>query len=90
MQLEYYSWPFKNVEVFDRLAEGLVNAGFPGDPSDYYKVLEENKLNAQEIKELLWGHTISGFTSWGAEWWTKYDMEGNFKFKFNVSSIFNC
>jgi len=34
----YGWWSFKNEEVFDRLAIGMVKSGFPGDPSDYVKL----------------------------------------------------
>ena len=76
IQEVYYTWPFKNVEVFDRLAEGLVKAGFPGNPSDYYKLVEENKLTGKEIRETLFGHTQTAIESWG-EWWAEIDKEGN-------------
>ena len=80
IQTLYYGWPFKNVEVFDRLAEGLVKAGLPGDPSDYYKVVEENKLTGKEIRETFYGHTLTGITPW-SEWWLEYGKEGNFNYK---------
>ena len=76
----YFMWPFKNVDVFNRLAEGMVKAGLRGDPSDYYKVVAENKLTIKEIREITWGHTTSG-TFPGGEWWTKWDNEGNFNFR---------
>ena len=80
LQMIYFAWPFKNVEVFDRLAEGLVKAGLRGDPSDYYKVVEENKLTGKEIRETFYGHTKTGITPW-FEWWAEYDKEGNINLK---------
>ncbi len=48
--------------MFDRLAQGMVKAGLPGDPKNYNKVREENKLSGPEIKKLLFGKTSSGFS----------------------------
>jgi hypothetical protein len=63
----YWGFPFKDHKVFDRYIEGLIKAGFKGDPSDYFIVNEKNKLNGQEIKELLFGKVMSG-TVMGFEW----------------------
>ena len=52
--------PFKNSEVFDRIIEGLIKAGYKGNPSNYYKLKKENKLTGQEIQELTFGKTIEG------------------------------
>jgi tetratricopeptide (TPR) repeat protein len=64
IQRVYQSWPFKDSKVFDRLAQGLVKAGLPGDPSNYYKLNSQEKLSGQEIKKLLFGKTSSGYP-WG-------------------------
>lgn len=61
IQMLYGSWPFKDSKVFDRLAQGIVKAGLQGDPKKYYIVIEENKLNGQEIRKLLFGKTSSGY-----------------------------
>jgi len=50
----------KDSEVFDRLIEGLIKAGYKENPSNYYKVKKENKLTGQEIQELIFGKTIVG------------------------------
>jgi tetratricopeptide (TPR) repeat protein len=71
----YGWWKFKNDEVFDRLAIGLVKAGFPGDPSDYVKLVEENKLTVEEATELLEGHTTTGIM-YGNQWWLESDKQG--------------
>ena len=57
----YYLSPYKNSELFDRAIEGLIKAGYKGNSSDYYKIIKENKLNGQEIKELMLGKTQSGY-----------------------------
>jgi hypothetical protein len=64
IQYLYQSWPFKDSKVFDRLAQGLVKAGLPGDPANYYKLNSKNKLNGKEIKKLLFGKTSTGY-AWG-------------------------
>ncbi|MCP3901715.1 MAG: hypothetical protein GY707_18555 [Desulfobacteraceae bacterium] len=56
----YYLSPFKDSEVFDRQIEGLIKAGFKGEPTNYYKLKKENKLLGQEIQDLIFGKTIRG------------------------------
>jgi tetratricopeptide (TPR) repeat protein len=68
IQFLYYSWPFRDSRVFDRLAQGLVKAGMQGDPDNYYRISEENKLNDKEIDKLLFGKTYSGYV-WGNKSW---------------------
>jgi tetratricopeptide (TPR) repeat protein len=53
-----YPYPFKNPEVAERLAEGLIKAGLKGGPSGYYKILEENRLSGEEIRKLVYGREI--------------------------------
>jgi hypothetical protein len=74
--------PFKDREVADRYAEGLLKAGMEGTPSGYYKILEENRLTAEEIKELQIGRTVTGIHIWtGGQWWLEYSEDGK-KFKY--------
>lgn len=56
----YHLVPYKNIEVFDRYIEGLIKAGFKGNPSDYHELKKDNKLTGQEIRELIFGKTIEG------------------------------
>jgi len=56
----YYLFPFEDHKIFDRLVKGLIIAGFKGNPSDYYKVSEDNRLNGHAIRELLFGETLLG------------------------------
>ena len=56
-ELLYYLYPFEDTKIFDHLVDGLVKAGFEGDPSDYHKVKKENRLSGQAIRELLFGKT---------------------------------
>ena len=70
------------MEVTDRYAEGLIKAGLPGEPSGYYKLLEENRLSGEEIKELVFGRKRSGFDVWtGDEWVLDTSKSGVFHFR---------
>ena len=51
-------WPYKNLEVVERLADGLLKAGMIGEPSGYNKILEENRLTEAEIRKLVFGKEI--------------------------------
>jgi adenylate cyclase len=55
-------FPFKDIEVSERLAEGLVKAGLPGQVSEYYKVTKKNQLSGEEIKALIIGRTVTGIS----------------------------
>jgi len=55
-------FPFRDLEVADRLADGLLKAGLPGQPSGYCKVSQEDKLTGEEIRPLVFGRTITGFS----------------------------
>ena len=56
--------------------EGLVKAGLGINPSDYYKLPHQNKLNGQEIKDLLFGHTTTGYTPWFGLQESNYSKDG--------------
>jgi adenylate cyclase len=79
IQFLYGSWPFKDSKVFDRLAQGLVKAGLQGDPKNYYKVIEENKLDGQEIRKLLFGKTATGY-AFGMPWVSRISADGEEEF----------
>ena len=55
-------FPFKDLEVADRLADGLLKAGLPGQPSGYCKVSQEDKLTGEEIKPLVFGRAVTGLS----------------------------
>jgi len=55
-------FPFKDPEVASRLADGLLKAGLPGQPSGYCKVSRENKLTGGEIRSLIFGRTVRGIS----------------------------
>jgi len=53
-------WPFKDPEVAERFADGLLKAGSPGQLSQYLKIYAENQLSGTEIRKLLFGRTRIG------------------------------
>jgi hypothetical protein len=50
-------FPFKDLKVSDRLAEGILKAGLPDQSRGYYKISSEQKLTGDEIRELVFGRT---------------------------------
>ena len=53
-------WPFKDLQVTERFAEGWIKAGFRGEPSGFYKISEENRLTGEELRKLFLGKKVSG------------------------------
>jgi len=72
----YYFAPYKNSEEFDRFMEGLIKAGYKGNPSNYHKLKKENKLTGQEIQELIFGKTMEG-NIFDAEWSVSTNEDGD-------------
>jgi hypothetical protein len=65
----------------DRIADALVKAGAPGNPTDYYRIFKENRINGQAVKSLLFGRKIFGVamsTGKPIEW--EWANNGEFKF----------
>jgi len=79
LQKVMYFFPFKNLEDANRFADGLLKAGLPGEPSGYYKASEEYRLTGEEIKELFFGHTQTGFWD-GRPWAISRTREGKAAF----------
>jgi len=62
-------FPFKDLEVANHLADGLLKVGLPGQPSGYCKVSQEDKLTGEEIRPLVFGRTVTGLSPLnGLEW----------------------
>ena len=53
------SFLIKDRQIADRYADGLVKAGWPGQPSGYYKIYEENRLAGEEVLSLVYGKEIT-------------------------------
>jgi len=64
--------PFKNPESEKLWAEGLLKAGVSGEPGGYYKsaIFLEPNLTGKEIKDQVFGQTISGFDICGGKEWS--------------------
>ena len=68
-----YTYPFQDGEVLKHLADGFESAGATERMrSRYMKLDRETKLTGQEIKVLLFGHTITGkYYWWSSQHWTQ-------------------
>jgi tetratricopeptide (TPR) repeat protein len=59
MRRKMYWYPFKDPEVAERFASGLLKTGIFLH-SGYYKLSEDDKLSGEEIKALVFGRTVCG------------------------------
>ena len=74
-------FPFADPKKLDRIADALVKAGAPGKPTEYYRILKENRINRQEVKSLLFGRKIFGIAmSTGKPIGWEWTDNGEFKF----------
>ena len=74
-------FPFTDPKKLDRIADALVKAGAPGKPTDYYRILKENRINGQEVKSLLFDRKIIGIAmSTGKPIGWEWTDNGEFKF----------
>jgi TolB-like protein/Flp pilus assembly protein TadD len=64
--------PFKDPKSEKLWADGLLKAGVSGEPGGYYKsaIFLEPNLTAKEIKDQVFGRTISGFDICGGKEWS--------------------
>jgi tetratricopeptide (TPR) repeat protein len=70
-------FPYKDLRVMERFAEGYVKAGLPGEPSDFYKISAENRLAEEELRKLLFGQKVSGSNMiTGKQWWIERSQDG--------------
>ena len=73
-------FPFADPKKLDRIADALIKAGAPGQPTDYYRILKENRINGQEVKSLLFDRKITGTAmSTGKQLWWEWANSGEFK-----------
>jgi len=77
IQAIMYMFPFKDLEVSDRFAGGLIKAGagLLAETLDYPKISKKNKLSGDEIKNLIFGRSIIA-TSSGYEWKISFAENG--------------
>jgi len=77
LRMQMYLRPFKDKGVEKRFADGLIKAGIPGEPGGYDKITIENKLTGEQIKDLVFAQTITGFDIVsGKQWWIKRNEDG--------------
>ncbi len=70
-------WPFKDLQVMERDAEGFTKAGLPGDPSKFYRISAENRMTGDEIKKLFFGRKVSGSNMVSKKpWWIERSQDG--------------
>lgn len=71
------TFPFKDLQIMERFAEGYIKAGLPGEPSGFYKISAENRVTGEEIRELFFGRKVTGFTlASGKQWWIERSQDG--------------
>lgn len=71
---------FGDLQIAESFAEGYVKAGLPGEPSGFYKISKENRLNEKEIRKLFFGRQVIGFTlATGEQWRIERSKDGNAK-----------
>ncbi len=77
LKFEMYLRPFKDKDVEKRLSDGLIKAGLPGEPGGYYKISQKNKLSGDEIRDLVFNKTATGFDVLsGKQWWIERSNDG--------------
>lgn len=65
-------YPFQDREILENLADGFEAAGgVERPPSRYLKLDRETRLSGDEIKALLFGHTIKGKDYWLGDPWSQ-------------------
>ena len=73
---------FKDPQVAESFAEGLIKAGLPGETSGYYKISEENRLSGKEIRKLFFGRKVAGSNlTTGKQWWIERTKDGNASYR---------
>jgi TolB-like protein len=73
--------PFKDPEIADRFAVGLIKAGLPGEPTEYYRIYEANKLTGEEVRKLTFGRTVTGFVQGKRQSWFDIAKDGRAKYR---------
>ena len=74
-------FPFADAKMLDSFAAALIKAGVPGNPTDYLKVLKENRLNGKEIKSLFFGRKVTGISMiTGKQYLWAFEKNGDWEF----------
>jgi len=72
------SFLVKDRKVADRYADGLIKAGWLGNPSEYYKIYEENRITGDEIRNLVEGQEITIY-EYNRIYWMVHYKNGRLK-----------
>jgi len=85
VNLRYFmnSLPFKERAVAERFARGLLKAGVPPAPipGGYFPAFKENQLTGEEIRNLLFGSTITGHIFYPRQFWMASQKSGEFTWR---------
>jgi tetratricopeptide (TPR) repeat protein len=74
-------FPFSDPKKLDSVAAAFIKAGVPGNPTDYDRILKENRLDGQEVKSLLFGRKITGISMiTGKQFLWEFVKSGEWKF----------
>ena len=69
--------PHKYLQASERIAEGYIKAGLPGEPSGFYKISKENRLTGKELRKLFLGRRVTGFDlGTQKQWWVERSKDG--------------
>jgi hypothetical protein len=72
------AWNLKDQQLMERIAEGYIKAGLPGEPSGFYKIISENRLTGNEIRKLFFGRKVAGSNMRsGQQWWIERSENGD-------------
>ena len=71
------SFLIKDRRSAERYADGLIKAGWQGEPSGYYKIFDENRLTGAEILNLVSEREIT-VDEFGKTFWINHAENGRF------------
>ena len=70
-------WNLRDQQLMERIAEGYIKAGLPGEPAGFYKIFAENRLTGNDIRKLFFGRKIAGSNMRnGQQWWIERSEDG--------------
>jgi adenylate cyclase len=85
INLRYFmnSIPFKEKAIAERFAQGLLKAGVPPAPipGGYFPAFKETQMTAEEIRNLLFGSTITGYILYPRQFWRNTQKNGDFTWR---------
>ena len=69
--------PNSDLQSLEWLAEGYLKASLPGEPSGFFKIFPDQKLTGEEIRNLVFGHKVTGVAlRSGKPWWLERNSDG--------------